>query len=89
MNIIHVSVSGPPILYQYGGAIQRRILEIAREQAKGGNYVRIYSIGDPRESKEIEGIKIIYIHCAICAPWQSFEFQIKVAESTQKRENEI
>ena len=36
MHINHISVSTLPVLHRYGGAIERRIIEIAREQARRG-----------------------------------------------------
>lgn len=89
MRIAHVSVTGPPILYQYGGAIQRRIFEIAREQALRGDYVSIYSIGDHTEVRKVSGVEINYIHCISSLPWRHIEFQAKVVSEIKKRTKNV
>jgi hypothetical protein len=42
MNISHISVSTLPVLHRFGGAIERRIVEIAHEQARRGHRVSVY-----------------------------------------------
>ena len=46
MIINHISVSTLPVLYRFGGAIERRIMETANEQARRGHEVHVYSVGD-------------------------------------------
>jgi glycosyltransferase involved in cell wall biosynthesis len=86
MKIAHVSVLGTPILYPYGGAIQRRIFEIAKEQAKRGDHVSVYSIGDQREIKEVSGVKINYLCCKSSLPWRHLEFQLRAVAGIKKQE---
>ena len=50
MHVNHISVSTLPILYRFGGAVERRIIEIAREQARRGYQVSVYSVGDENEA---------------------------------------
>jgi hypothetical protein len=45
MNIAHISVSTIPVLHKYGGAIQRRIIEVAKEQVRRGDKVLVCSVG--------------------------------------------
>ena len=52
MNISHISVSNLPVWHRFGGAIERRIVEIAREQARRGHRVRVYSVGDRTMTRE-------------------------------------
>jgi glycosyltransferase involved in cell wall biosynthesis len=75
MHIAHVSVSTLPVLHRYGGAIERRILEIAREQARRGHRVCVYSVGDRHERRELDGVTYHFVHCRTRLPWKHFEFQ--------------
>src|SRR5260370_36345024 len=55
MNISHISVSTLPVLHRFGGAIERRIVEIAQEQARRGHRVSVYSAGDTTETRDVGG----------------------------------
>lgn len=78
MRIVHIGVAThPPILSQYGGAIQRRIYEMAKEQVRSGHEVTIYSVGDRTEFRESEGVGIHYLRCATPLPLRQVEFQIR------------
>ncbi len=73
--IIHVGVTNfPSIPCFFGGAIQRRIWELARTQAVSGDEVAIVSIGKAGETKTIEGIRIVYIRCLMAGPLRHLEF---------------
>src|SRR5208283_2220826 len=63
MRIVHISTGGPPVLYRYGGAIQRRIIEIAERQAARGNEVVVYSPGETDQRSAYNGVEIRYIRC--------------------------
>ena len=56
MIVNHISVSTLPVLYRFGGAIERRIMETANEQARRGHDVHVYSVGDQSETKLLEGV---------------------------------
>jgi glycosyltransferase involved in cell wall biosynthesis len=78
VRIAHISVSTLPVLHRFGGAIERRIVEIAREQARRGHQVRVYSAGDRQESRELDGVTYRFVHCRTRLPWKHFEFQHRV-----------
>jgi len=75
MRINHISVSTLPVLYRYGGAIQRRIVELANEQALQGHSVRVYSVGDRDENRRVAGVDYHFLRCRTALPWRHFEFQ--------------
>jgi glycosyltransferase involved in cell wall biosynthesis len=77
MHISHVSVSTLPVLHRYGGAIERRIVEVAREQARRGHEVRVYSVGDHDETLEQNGVTYCFVKCRTRLPWRHFEFQYR------------
>lgn len=78
MNLAHISGARVPILHKYGGANERRIIEIAKEQARRKHNVTVYSIGEQRETTEVEGVTIKYIHCLTSPPLRDIEFQKRV-----------
>jgi glycosyltransferase involved in cell wall biosynthesis len=84
MNISHVSVSTLPVLYRFGGAIERRIVEIAREQARRGHQVNVYSVGDRDETREVDGVTYHFLKCRTRLPWKHFEFQLKTVNLVRK-----
>lgn len=84
MNVSHVSVSTLPVLHRFGGAIERRILEVAREQVRRGHRVRVYSIGETDETIERDGVTYHMLHCRTRLPWRHVEFQWRVAAAMHR-----
>lgn len=84
MHIKHVSVSTLPVFHRYGGAIERRIAEIAREQARRGHRVQVYSVGDTDETREVDGVTYRFVRCRTKLPWKHFEFQYRVAREMRR-----
>jgi glycosyltransferase involved in cell wall biosynthesis len=89
MRINHVSVSTLPVLHRYGGAIERRIIEIAREQARRGHQVRVYSVGDADETREVDGVAYRFIKCRSMLPWKHFEFQHKAVYEMRRSRADV
>jgi glycosyltransferase involved in cell wall biosynthesis len=77
MRISHISVSTLPVLHRYGGAIERRIVEIAREQARRGHRVQVYSVGDHDERRELDGVTYRFVKCRTRLPLRHVEFQVQ------------
>src|SRR4026207_2238374 len=89
MNISHVSVSTLPVLHRFGGAIERRLVEIAREQARRGPRVSVYSVGDATETREVDGVTYRFLHCRTRLPWRHLEFQHRVVRELPVRADDI
>ena len=89
MHINHISVSTLPVLHRYGGAIERRIIEIAREQARRGHSVCVYSVGDTDETREAEGVTYRFVKCRTRLPWKHFEFQYKVVRELRRSHDDV
>lgn len=86
MNIAHVCLPTLPVLYERGGAIQRRALELAKAQAKLGNHnIALFSIGDESRTIAHDGISIYYIKCERKGILKSFEYQFKVIQQLKKQ----
>lgn len=89
MKISHISVSNLPVLYQFGGAIERRIVEISGQQASRGHSVRVFSIGDQTEIREVNGVEYHFLKCRTRLPYRHFEFQHKVVRSLKDHPGEV
>jgi glycosyltransferase involved in cell wall biosynthesis len=75
-SIAHVGPAiDPPVLSTLGGAIQRRIIELARVQAAAGHRVAVYSIGPRTEVREVDGVTVQFIRCRTPLPLRHVEFQ--------------
>src|SRR5262245_42869725 len=84
MHIAQVSVSTLPVLHRYGSAIARRNVDVAREQARRGHEVRVYSVGDESETRQVEGINYHFLKCRTALPWRHLEFQLKTVSELKK-----
>ena len=89
MNISHIGVSTLPVLHRFGGAIERRIVEIAREQARRGHRVRVYSVGETTHTREVDGVTYHFLRCRTRGPVKHLEFQYRVVRELQKHTDEV
>jgi len=89
MNISHISVSTLPVLHRFGGAIERRIVEIAREQARRGHRVRVYSVGDSTDTREVDGVTYHFLKCRTRLPFRHLEFQYQVGRELRRRSDDV
>src|SRR5262245_26143834 len=89
MNISHISVSTLPVLHRLGGAIERRIVEIAREQARRGHHVSVDSVGDATDTREVDGVTYHFLKCRTRLPFKHLEFQYRVVRELKKHSDEV
>src|SRR5260370_5179710 len=89
MKMSHISVSTLPALQRFGGAIERRIVEIAREQAGRGHRVSVYSVGDTTETREVRGVTYHFLKCRTRLPLRHLEFQYHVVRELKKRSADV
>jgi glycosyltransferase involved in cell wall biosynthesis len=59
--IVHVGPSHLPLPARLGGAIERRMIELAEAQARGGERIVVYSGGPETGSREYRGVRIRYL----------------------------
>jgi len=79
MHIAHIGVNvGPPLLSTRGGAIQRRIMEMARAQVAQGHHVVAYSTGAQAETRWVDGVEVRFVPCRLPLPFRHAEFQLRV-----------
>ena len=74
MKIVHLGPSVLPITYPFGGAVQRRMLEIAKAQALRGDEVIMYSADSEKGRTDHDGIEIRKVACRYGTPWRDFEY---------------
>src|SRR5450755_1290752 len=59
--IVHVGPSHLPLPARFGGAVERRMLELAEAQARDGERVIVYSGGPETGWREYRGVSIRYL----------------------------
>lgn len=74
MIIVHLGPSVLPIHYRFGGAIQRRILEIAQVQAARGERVIVYSAEDCHHRTTFRGVEIRSVACRLRGALRDLEY---------------
>jgi glycosyltransferase involved in cell wall biosynthesis len=89
MDISHIGVSTLPVLHRFGGAIERRIVEIAREQARRGHRVRVYSVGDTTHTREVDGVTYHFLQCRTRMPLRHLEFQYRVVRELKRHSDDV
>lgn len=77
MKIVHLGVSALPVPHPRGGAIQRRMLELARAQAVRGHRVILYSAGDAAARTVLDGVEIRTLACRRPMPFRDVEYMRK------------
>jgi glycosyltransferase involved in cell wall biosynthesis len=86
MNVVHVSTGSlPEVFSPLGGAIQRRVAELALEQVRRGHEVEVFSPGLSRRRATSGGVEMHYVRCRAPQPWAQLEFQTRVAANLRRR----
>ena len=80
MKHVHVCVAGTqPLLSRDGGAVQRRIIELARAQVSLGHDVVACSAGPVDRMTNVDGVHVREIRCVAPMPWRHAEYLCRVA----------
>ncbi len=77
MTIVHIGPPHLPVLYQLGGATERRMREVAVRQTQQGSRVVVYSAEDQPKSTDYYGAEVRSIACSHRGPVRAAEFMIK------------
>ena len=86
MRIAHISIGALPAVFsEYGGAIQRDVGELAREQVRRGHDVLVVSPAGARGSQDVDGVEVVYLRCRAPQPWAHIEFQLRALLTLLKR----
>jgi glycosyltransferase involved in cell wall biosynthesis len=89
-TIVHIGPSNLVMPARRGGAIERRMIELARAQARfTGRQIVVYSIGEKTCELSFEGLQIRYIHVMQNRFGRRFTFPWIVAEDVKRYEPSI
>lgn len=78
MRITHVSVGAlPPVFSDGGGAVQRRVGELATAQAAAGNDVTVVSPGPAPPAFERQSVRPRFVGCWVDGPLMHLEFLLR------------
>jgi len=77
MNIVHIGPPHLPIMYKFGGAIERRIRELAVRQVAMGSRVVVYSAENRKHSSNYQGVEVRGLHCRRQGTIRAAEFLTK------------
>jgi len=79
VRIAHVSVgSFPELMASEGGAIQRRVIELAAAQAAAGHEVVAYSVATSTRTEQHRGVTVRFLRCWLPSPAKALELQSRV-----------
>jgi glycosyltransferase involved in cell wall biosynthesis len=78
VKILHVGTSDIPVLFDRGGAVQRRIWELATQQAGAGHDVVVASPGERAQSEVRDGVRIESFPLMSRRPLRDYEFLYRV-----------
>jgi glycogen(starch) synthase len=84
VRIAHIGPSNHPILFNRGGAIERRIVEMAQVQAKGGHSVVVYSAESACAETSNNGYRLRALKCNRKGTMRRFEFLRKAAADLRR-----
>jgi D-inositol-3-phosphate glycosyltransferase len=86
VNIVHVSIGTlPPVFDSQGGAIQRRVGELALAQARHGHRVEVFSPGEHTAMRRVGGIATNYLRLRSPRPLSYLEYQVRVVTELCRR----
>ncbi len=89
MIIVHLGPAVLPILYNKGGAIQRRMLEIAKLQACRGHRVIVYSADNGCSQSDYHGVEIRRIACRSSGYLRDLEYLKKALGDLRYQEVDV
>jgi glycosyltransferase involved in cell wall biosynthesis len=89
MTIVHIGPPHLPILYNLGGATERRIREVAARQAQAGSRVIVYSADQVTKSEEYHGAEVRSIACRRRGVLRAAEFMAKSLRDARTLEPDV
>lgn len=89
MTIVHIGPSVLPVVHPLGGAVQRRILEMAKAQSARGEKVIIYSADSAPGRTNCDGVEIRSVVCRHRMPIRDLEYMRKVLADLHSQAMEV
>ena len=86
MRIIHIGpASDGTVLHRFGGAVERRMMELARCQTARGRSVVVYSTGSAVETRDVDGVDVRLLRCTAPYPIRHVEFLFRALQDLRTR----
>ena len=76
LRIAHIAPPSLPVTTTRGGALSRRIMATAKEQAAQHDVI-VYSVPGPAAPPGA-GFRVIFVRCVLPRPWRDLEFLMRV-----------
>jgi len=89
MTIVHFLPAALPVLYPLGGAIQRRVREIARTQVERGDRVIVYSAEDEHGLADYKGVEIRGLKCRLTGYLRTLEYLARASHDVRNVRAEV
>ena len=90
MMVAHIGpASDAPLRHAFGGAVQRRMWELARAQVARGHRPIVYSFGPEAARRVEEGVDLRFIPCRTRPPLRQLEFQVRALRDLAATEGSI
>jgi glycosyltransferase involved in cell wall biosynthesis len=85
VNIVHLSVGALPAPFgDSGGALQRRVAELAGEQSRRGHRVQVLAAERSGGRRTIDGVDVRLIRSMAPSPWLHLEHQLRSIVATAR-----
>lgn len=90
MKIVHIATSAVPIGHRFGGALQRRVMEMGRLQAAAGHDVAVLSPADHDGVETVDGVEIHHLHLRSRRPARDYEMLFRARHRLgNRRSNDV
>jgi glycosyltransferase involved in cell wall biosynthesis len=89
VRIVHAGPTTLPVLSELGGAVQRRIVEVATCQVELGHQVTVFSTEAARRGYLHRGIAIEPIRATLPRPWRDYEVLAKLRRRLRDRDADV
>ena len=87
MRIVHIGpASDGTVLHRFGGAVERRMMELARCQTARGRSVLVYSTGPAVETRYVDGVEVRFLRCAAPYAIRHVEFLFRALQDLRTRQ---
>jgi glycosyltransferase involved in cell wall biosynthesis len=78
MRIVHVGPTSLPLGHAYGGAVERRMLELASAQEAAGDTTLLISASAGRDgARTVRGLNVQDVRCRTQRPWRDLELLVR------------
>lgn len=89
MKIVHIGPTNLPVLYSRGGAVERRMVELAACQASEGHEVQVFSSDRFSRVDHVRGFKIQSIAVRFPRPWRDYQMLVKVYSQLRRNPPDV